>query len=526
MTQQDKSAADKVVDRGKYPAAPGAHTTLRGGQPVMSENKSLSTGEDGAIVLNDIHLIEKLAAFDREMVPDRIPHAKGHGAFGELHITEDVSQYTKAKLFQKGTVTPMVGRFSTVAGESGSADTARDVHGFALRFYTEDGNYDIVGNNTPVFFMRDPMKFPDFIHSQKRTPDSGLQSADMRWDYWTRAPESAHQVTYLMGDRGTPKSTRHQNGYGSHTFQWINEKGEPVWVKYHFISRQGVENFTDEEATEMGGKNPDLHRQDLFEAIERGDYPIWDVEVQIMPFEDAKTYRFNPFDITKVWSKKDYPRKKIGYFVLNRNPQNFHAQIEQLALDPANLVPGVGLSPDKLLQGRVFAYSDEQRYRIGPNYKQIPVNKPLNQVVTYTHNGAMAYEFPDPSQPPYSPNKSDVLAGLLDDGETSSSMESFEGSEGFYVNSYPEDGDFARYANSKHAEDDDFVQARDLYLNVYDDAAKKRFVSNIAGAMDGVSAATEKRVYEYWANVDKDLAVALEKEFTEGVKAGKFAKPE
>ena len=212
--------------------------------------------------------------------------------------------------------------------------------------------------------------------------------------------------------------------------------------------------------------------------------------------------------------------------MLNRNPQNFHAQIEQLALDPANLVPGVGLSPDKLLQGRVFAYSDEQRYRIGPNYKQIPVNKPLNQVVTYTHNGAMAYEFPDPSQPPYSPNKSDVLAGLLDDGETSSSMESFEGSEGFYVNPYPEDGDFARYANSKHAEDDDFVQARDLYLNVYDDAAKKRFVSNIAGAMDGVSAATEKRVYEYWANVDKDLAVALEKEFTEGVKAGKFAKPE
>ena len=347
----DQSKAEEIVSRGERPAGKGRTTEL-GGQPVASEHISVTQGRQGANVLNDVHMMEKLAHFNRENVPERIPHAKGHGAFGELHITEDVSKYTKAKLFQPGTVTPMAARFSTVAGEAGSPDTWRDVHGFALRFYTEDGNYDIVGNNTPTFFLRDGIKFPDFIHSQKRQPNSGLRDDEMQWDFWTRTPESAHQVTYLMGDRGTPKTSRHQDGFGSHTFQWINEEGTPVWVKYHFKTRQGWECFTDEEATEKAGTDPDFQRADLFNAIADGDYPIWDVKVQIMPFEEAKDYRFNPFDLTKTWSQKDYPLIPVGYFVLNRNPKNYHAQIEQLALDPANLVPGVGLSRESFAKKR------------------------------------------------------------------------------------------------------------------------------------------------------------------------------
>ena len=388
----DQSKAEEIVSRGERPAGKGRTTEL-GGQPVASEHISVTQGRQGANVLNDVHMMEKLAHFNRENVPERIPHAKGHGAFGELHITEDVSKYTKAKLFQPGTVTPMAARFSTVAGEAGSPDTWRDVHGFALRFYTEDGNYDIVGNNTPTFFLRDGIKFPDFIHSQKRQPNSGLRDDEMQWDFWTRTPESAHQVTYLMGDRGTPKTSRHQDGFGSHTFQWINEEGTPVWVKYHFKTRQGWECFTDEEATEKAGTDPDFQRADLFNAIADGDYPIWDVKVQIMPLDEAENYRFNPFDLTKVWSKKDYPLHDVGYFVLNRNPRNFFAQIEQVALDPSNIVPGVGLSPDKMLQARAFAYADQQRYRIGPNYKHLPVNQPQNvdQVNTYEHEGPMQY---------------------------------------------------------------------------------------------------------------------------------------
>ena len=394
------SAADEVLNKGERVAGQG-NSTSPSGQPVPSENTSITAGPQGPNVLNDIHLIEKLAHFNRERVPERTPHAKGHGAFGELHITEDVSEFTKAKLFQKGTVTPMMVRFSTVAGEQGSPDTWRDVHGFALRFYTEDGNYDIVGNNTPTFFLRDGMKFPDFIHSQKRLGRNGLRDADMQWDFWTRTPESAHQVTYLMGDRGTPKTSRHQDGFGSHTFQWVNEEGKPVWIKYHFKTRQGWETFTDAEAAEMAGKNADYHREDLYNAIEQGDYPIWDVKVQIMPFEDAENYRWNPFDLTKTWSQKDYPLHDVGYFVLNRNPRNFFAQIEQVALDPSNLVPGVGLSPDRMLQARVFAYADQQRYRIGANYKQLPVNQPLNadKVNTYEHEGSMAFLFNNEDDP-------------------------------------------------------------------------------------------------------------------------------
>ena len=509
--------ADDILNKGQRPAGKG-NTTRPSGQPVPSENTSVTAGQQGPVALNDIHLIEKLAHFNRERVPERTPHAKGHGAFGELHITEDVSAYTKAKVFQKGTVTPMMGRFSTVAGEQGSPDTWRDVHGFALRFYTEEGNLDIVGNNTPVFFIRDGIKFPDFIHSQKRLGTNGLRDADMQWDFWTRNPESAHQVTYLMGDRGTPKSTRHQNGYGSHTFQWVNEEGEAFWVKYHFKSRQGVENFTDEEATTTAGQNPDCHREDLYNAIEEGNYPIWDVKVQIMPLDEAENYRFNPFDLTKVWSKKDYPLHDVGYFVLNRNPRNFFAQIEQVALDPSNIVPGVGLSPDKMLQARVFAYADQQRYRIGPNYQQLPVNQPqnVNEVNTYQHEGSMQYHFNAPEDPVYSPNRHDKGTGVLDDAAVNdrSQLETTTAAE-LYINPESHGSDLVRAPYVRHAEDDDFVQARDLYENVYDDAAKERLVTNITNAMAGVSEETEQRVYEYWTNVHPALGQRVREVYAE-----------
>ncbi|MDR7354478.1 Catalase [Corynebacterium felinum] len=493
-----------IVTNGMRPELKG-QTHQHGGRPVASENISITAGPQGANVLNDIHLIEKLAHFNRERVPERNPHAKGHGAFGELHITNDVSAYTKAKLFQPGTVTPMAVRFSTVAGEQGSPDTWRDVHGFAVRFYTEEGNYDIVGNNTPTFFLRDGMKFPDFIHSQKRMGQTGLRCADAQWDFWTRTPESSHQVTYLMGDRGTPKTSRHQDGFGSHTFQWINEEGTPVWIKYHFKTRQGWDCFTDAEAQEMAGKNADYQREDLFNAIERGDYPIWDVKVQIMPFDEAETYRYNPFDLTKTWSQKDYPLVDVGYFILNKNPQNFFAQIEQMALDPANLVPGVGLSPDRMLMARAFAYADAHRYRIGANYRQLPVNQPVYPVNTYAHQGNMEYQFNPASAPVYTPNRFEKGAGYLDDGVSSSSGVTYGQAQELYVNPDPHGTDLVRAAYVQHSEDGDFVQAGILYREVMDDAEKERLADNITNCMVGVSDEVEQRCYWYWEQVDANL---------------------
>lgn len=511
---------EDIANKGKRNTT-HANTTRHNGAPVQTENHAITQGRQGAVILNDIHLIEKLAAFNRQMVPDRIPHAKGHGAFGELVITEDVSKYTKAKLFQPGAKTPTLTRFSTVAGESGSPDTWRDVHGFATRFYTEDGNFDIVGNNTPTFFLRDGIKFPDFIQSQKRTTASGLRSADMQWDFWTRTPESAHQVTYLMGGRGTPKTTRHMNGYGSHTFQWINAEGEAFWVKYHFLSEQGVENFTAAEAEEMAGKNADYHREDLFNAIAEGNFPRWSFEVQIMPVAEAENYRFNPFDLTKTWSKKDYPRIKVGYLELNRNPENYHAQIEQVALDPSNLVPGTGFSPDKMLQARIFAYADQHRYRIGPNFRQLPVNQPINgDINTYSQNGPMAYQFNPAGTPPYSPNGTSKGAGIYDDNETSNHGDTYGEKN---VNLPVDDTlvsldvhgtDMYRGAYVKHEEDGDFVQAGILYREVMNDEEKEELANNIAGAMQGVSPEVEERCYWYWSSVDENLGARVKEIFT------------
>ena len=315
-----------------------------------------------------------MANFNRERIPERQPHAKGSGAFGVFETTEDVSAYTRAALFQPGVKTEMLARFSTVAGESGSPDTWRDPRGFALKFYTSEGNYDMVGNNTPVFFIRDPMKFQHFIRSQKRRADNGLRDHDMQWDFWTLSPESSHQVTWLMGDRGIPKTYRHMNGYSSHTYMWVNAAGEKFWVKYHFKTDQGIDFLTQEEADRIAGESPDYHRQDLFDAIRDGDFPSWTLHMQIMPFEEAKTYRFNPFDLTKVWPHGDYPLIKVGTMTLNRNLTDFHTEMEQAAFEPNNLVPGIGLSPDKMLLARGFSYADAHRARLGVNYKQIPVN--------------------------------------------------------------------------------------------------------------------------------------------------------
>src|SRR5258707_4867133 len=380
------------------------NTTTDAGAPVASDEHALTAGPGGPVLLQDAYLNEKLAHFVRERIPDRVYHVKGGGAFGYFEVTADVKEWTKAAFLNKvGKRTPLFLRISIVAADEGYPDTDRDVRGFAIKFYTEEGNYDIVGNNTPVFFVRDPMKFPDFIHSQLRLPDTGIRSNNMQWDFWTLSPESAHQVTYLMGDRGTPRTWRNMNGYASSTYMGEKPGGKKFLVKYHFKSEQGVQNFTDAEARAMFAKDLDYHRRDLWDAIARKDYPAWRLEMQIMPYEDAANYRFNPFDLTKVWPHADYPPITVGRFVLDRNPANYFAEIEQAAFNPSNLVPGTGLSPDKMLQARMFSYADTHRYRIGTNYQQPPVNRPVAEVHSYSKHGTMRYQHSG-NQPVYAPN--------------------------------------------------------------------------------------------------------------------------
>jgi catalase len=467
-------------------------TTTDAGIPVESDDHSLTVGADGPILLHDHYLIEQMAQWNRERIPERQPHAKGSGAFGEFEVTNDVSAYTRAAVFQPNTTTPMLARFSTVAGERGSPDTWRDPRGFALKFYTSEGNYDMVGNDVPVFFLRDPMKFQHFIRSQKRRADSNLRDNDMQWDFWTLSPESAHMVTWLMGDRGIPLNWRHMNGYSSHTYMWVNADGEKFWVKYHFISSQGVEFLTQAEADHLAG----YHTRDLFEAIRRGDYPTWTLKVQIMPFEDAKTYRFNPFDLTKVWPHGDYPLNEVGRMTLDRNPTDNHAEIEQAAFEPSNLVPGIGPSPDKMLLGRMFSYPDAHRARIGANYNQLPVNAPRSPVHSYSKDGAMRYQ--NVSDPVYAPNsKGGPVADVAHYGEPA----------GWYT-----DGEMVHAAYTLRAEDDDWGQAGTMVRKVLDDAARQRLVSNIAGHLsNGVTEPVLVRAFEYWRNVDKDLGDQVEK---------------
>jgi catalase len=478
------------------PEARPPHTTTDSGIPVESDEYSLTVGPAGPTALHDHYVVQKMQHFNRERVPERVVHAKGSGAHGFFEVTEDATWFTRASfLAGVGKRTPMFARFSTVAGEQGYADTVRDPRGFALKFYTDEGNFDLVGNNTPVFFVRDASKFQDFIHSQKRQPDTGLRDNNMQWDFWTLSPESAHQVAVLMSDRGTPRTLRNMNGYSSHTYSTVNASGQRFWVKYHFKTVQGIENFTDDQAKAMTAEDPDFHRRDLYDAITRGDAPEWRLEMQVMPFEAAADYRFNPFDLTKVWPHSDFEPITIGRMVLDRNPENFFAEVEQSGFSPANLVPGTGLSPDKMLMGRIFSYHDTHLHRIGPNYEQLPINAPKVDVHSYNKDASMTYHHAG-AQPVYAPNSYGGPAA--DPGAA--------GTVAWSVDA----GDLGRYAYEKHAEDDDFGQAGTLYRDVMDETDRANLVTNIVGhASDHVSDEVQLRVVAYWSAVDAQLGARI-----------------
>jgi catalase len=441
--------------------------TTSWGAPVGDNQNSMTAGQRGPTLLQDVHLLEKLAHFNRERVPERVVHAKGAGAHGYFEVTNDVSKYTKAAfLSEVGKKTPMFIRFSTVAGELGSADTVRDPRGFAVKFYTEEGNYDIVGNNTPVFFIRDAIKFPDFIHTQKRNPQTHLKDPNAVWDFWSLSPEALHQVTILMSDRGIPATLRHMHGFGSHTFKWTNAEGDGVWIKYHFKTEQGVKNLTADVAAKIAGENPDYHTEDLFNAIEAGDFPAWKLYVQIMPLEDANTYRFDPFDVTKVWSQKDYPLIEVGRMVLDRNPENYFAEVEQATFSPGNLVPGVDVSPDKMLQGRLFAYADAHRYRVGANHNHLPINRAKSEVNSYQRDGQMRFDGNGGKAVNYEPNS---FGGPTEVNEHKQAA-------------FPVSGVAENVGYDHH---DHYTQAGDLY-RLMNEEERERLVANIVAAMKPV----------------------------------------
>jgi catalase len=468
--------------------------TTNFGAPVPDNQNSRTAGTHGPTTLEDIHLLEKLAHFDRERVPERVVHAKGGGAFGYFEVTNDLSRYTRAAFLSKvGKRTDVLARFSTVAGELGSPDTVRDPRGFAVKFYTEEGNYDLVGNNTPIFFIRDAMKFPDFIHSQKRHPQTHLPDPNMAWDFWSLSPESLHQVTYLMGDRGTPAGFQHMNGYGSHTYMWYDAEGKPVWVKYHFKTDLGVKNFTREEAAQMAGEDPNHDIRSLFNLIEGGDAARWTLYVQIVPFEDAFTYKWDPFDVTKVLSHKDYPLIEAGKLVLNKNPQNYFAEIEQAAFEPSNVVPGIWFSPDKMLQGRLFSYADTHRHRIGVNYAQLPVNRARNaKVANYQRDGFMRYDDNGGSSVNYEPNS---LSGPAQDAKYAEpAVLALNGAVGRYSQ--------ASYRN------DDFQQAGDLY-RLQSAEEQARLVGNIVAHMQNVRREIQMRQIAHFEKADPEFGVRI-----------------
>lgn len=436
--------------------------TLNNGSPVDNDQASITTEKPTINLLSDIHVVEKLAHFDRERIPERVVHAKGAGAHGYFEVTHDVTQYTCADFLSKiGKKTELIVRFSTVGGERGSADTARDPRGFALKFYTEEGNYDMVGNNTPVFFIRDGIKFPDFIHTQKRNAINNLKDADMFWDFLSLTPESIHQVTILFSDRGTPDGYRHMHGFSSHTYMWYNDKGEYCWVKWHFITNQGVRNLTNEEAIKLAGTDPDYATRDLFLSIENGDYPSWNAYIQVMKPNEADSYKFDPFDLTKVWYHSDYPLIPVGKFTLNRNPENYFNEIEQAAFMPSNFVPGIAASPDKMLQIRLFSYLDTQRHRLGTNYDQLPVNAPKHNRKNNQRDGHM--NFSQDSMPNYYPNSFDTI----------------KSNSKYAVPPIDVSGMTGRH--EYELKDIDFVQAGELYARVMSDHDRTNLIKNIVG---------------------------------------------
>ena len=448
--------------------------TTASGIPLADNQNSITAGARGPVLLQDFHLIEKLQHFNRERIPERVVHAKGAGAYGTFTVTHDITRYTAARLFSEiGKTTETFLRFSTVGGEKGSADSARDPRGFALRFYTEDGNWDLVGNNTPVFFIKDAINFPDFIHSQKRHPQTNTKSPTAMWDFWSKAPESLHQVTILFSNRGTPAGYRHMDGFGSHTFSLINAQGERVWVKWHFKTRQGIRNLSAAEATALAGTDPDHATRDLFEAIERGDFPRWDVYLQVMREDERLAWEqrtgWSAFDLTKVWPHGDFPRIPVGVLELDRNPQNFHAEVEQAAFSPANIVPGMGFSPDKMLQGRLFGYHDAQLYRVGTNHQQLPVNQPRCPLHTHQRDGAMTVQNP----------------GGARNYQTLQAAGSAPGGFGHGDPGWAIEGGAGRF--DPRGGDDDVTQAGNLY-RLLAPAERRDLVENIAASLAAVPA--------------------------------------
>ncbi len=460
--------------------------TTAAGIPVSDNQTSLTAGERGPTLIQDHYLLEKLAHFNRERIPERVVHAKAAGAHGTLTITHDITQYTKAKLFSEvGKKTEMFGRFSTVAGEKGSADTVRDVRGFSLKFYTEEGNWDMVGNNTPTFFIRDAIKFPDFIHTQKRVPQTNLRSPVMWWDFWAQVPESLHQVTILFSDRGIPAGIPYMNGYGSHTYSFINAQDERFWVKFHFKTQQGIKCMTQEEGDRMAGKDPDYHTGQLFEAIERGDYPKWTFSVQIMPEVEAETYRWNPFDLTKVWPHGDYPLIEVGVMELNRNPKNYFAEVEQAAFSPANIVPGISFSPCKMLQARIFAYADAHRYRLGANYELLPINRPrAAEAHNYQRDGLMRFDGNAGPAVNYEPN---TFGGPVADPAYAEPPLKIS-------------GDADRY-EQKRGVDDDYIQPGNLFRLMPPDE-QERLITNIVSTLEDVPQEIQEKMVEHFTRAD------------------------
>lgn len=472
--------------------------TTASGRPFTEFDNSMTAGPRGPILLQDYFLHEDMAHFNRERIPERVVHAKGTGAFGTLTVTNDISKYTKAKIFSKvGKQTKMFIRFSTVGGEKGSADTERDPRGFAIKFYTEDGNWDLVGNNTPVFFIKDPKKFSHFIHTQKRDPKTNCKSPTMMWDFWSLNPESLHQVMILMSDRGTPFSYRHMHGFGSHTFSLINKNNERVFVKFHFKSLQGIKNFTNDTATEMKGHDPDHAQRDLVEAIEKKDFPKWAMKIQVMTDEQAKTFKWNPFDLTKVWPHGDYPLIDVGVMELNEIPSNYFRDVEQSAFAPAHVVDGIGYSPDKMLQGRLLSYPDAHRYRLGVNYEQLPVNKCPYMVANYQRDGSMQFGDNGNSDPNYRPNSFDDIVVDESYKEPPTQLDSLVADW------------YDRNANDA----DHYTQPGNLYRKAMNDQDRKNLVSNIVGAMSGISGPKKDEIIQrqlcHFFRADIQLGMAI-----------------
>ncbi|WP_086243674.1 catalase [Campylobacter devanensis] len=459
------------------------------GNPISSNQFSITAGAKGPVLLQDYQLIEKLAFQNRERIPERTVHAKGSGAYGVLEITEDISRYTKANVLQKGEKTKLFLRFSTVAGEAGAADAERDVRGFAIKFYTKEGNWDLVGNNTPTFFIKDGMKFPDFIHSQKRDPRTHLRSANAAWDFWTLNPETMHQVMILMSDRGIPASYRHMHGFGSHTYSLINQNGERFWVKFHFKTRQGIKNLTNEEAAKIIAKDRESHQRDLYEAIDKGDFPKWDFKIQIMSEEQANNAKFNPFDLTKIWPHADYPLIPVGVMTLNKNPENYFNEVEQAAFSPSNIVPGIGYSPDRMLQARIFSYPDAQRYRVGVHYQQLEVNKPIVEVNNYYVGGAMNNgSYAQEKSAYYEPNS---FGGPVESAKFAEPDLAI--------------GDIAQRFSHREHYADYYTDARALYKILPADE-KDRLYSNIAESMEGVKDEIIQRAINHFEQIDPEYA--------------------